>query len=199
MIGTVTDSLKQALQENLSLYCTQQEYNGKDFFQTHREISIARFALSKQAESYFIAIDIFTAMLLDIQSQVTHDAKQITSILSILSNIESKSQSLLASARQVTELLGKAVNIDVDKANLKSMLLNLPDLVQSSITQVTGNDLLAQEVAVNLNAKISEMIVAFRFRDYTEQSQSEAGNPAITFEQFSSMINSVPTPIQSSV
>lgn len=199
MIGTVTDSLKQALQENLSLYCTQQEYNGKDFFQTHREISIARFALSKQAEAYFIAVDIFTHMLLEIQSQVSYDTKQITSILSILSNIESKSQSLLNSARQVTELLGKAVNIDVDKANLKSMLLNLPDLVQSSISQVTGNQDLAQQIAVSLNAKVSEMMVAFRFRDYTEQSQSEAGNPAITFDQFSAMINSVPTTIQSNI
>lgn len=192
MIANVKDPFEQALQENLSLYIAPQELNGKDFFQCTREISIARFALNQQAKAYYASVEIWTELLSNLSSQAT-DAKTLTDINMILATIENKSRALIESSRQVTDLIGRVVSMDVDKTALRTMLFNLPSLVKDSITKITGNGELAENISLNLNNQISEMMIAFRFTEGKTDPSNQQQPIGISFEQLDSMVNSVPS------
>lgn len=192
MIANAKDPFEQALQENLSLYITPQELNGKDFFQCTREISIARFALNQQAKAYYASVEIWTELLSNLSTQAT-DAKTLTDINMILATIENKSRSLIESSRQVTDLIGRVVSMDVDKTALRTMLFNLPNLVKDSITKISGNKQLAEDISLNLNNQISEMMIAFRFTEGKTTLIENQEPIGISFEQLDSMVNSVPS------
>lgn len=192
MICAVTDSFESALQENLSLYTCDTPESSHNLFQFHREISLARYALSQQAAAYHKATQIFMAFLEDAENQQVSPTL-LTNVMQQLSAIENKSKSLIDSVQKVTSLLGQAVNIDVDKAALRTMLLNLPSLVQQTISTISGNPDLAQEISLNLNAKISGMMVALRFAESDATPMAGGGATGITFDQFNNLLNSVPT------
>lgn len=193
MIANATDVFEQALQENLSLYTLRPTFDSKDFFQCYREINIARFALETQAKAYFQAIEILTQILHNIAQQPNHTDRDITNVMQIISSIETKSKSLISSAKDIASLLGQAVSIDVDKAALRTMISNLPSLVQQSITTVTNNPDLAQQIAISLNSQISELMVAFRFADTTILQQSDQSSEDVSLVTYQEMINSVPS------
>lgn len=188
---------EEALKENLSLYTSVPEAAGKDLFQTHREIAIARYALSKQAASYAKAIDVLFNMLALCEEAAKkaidneQRSKVITSVMVAINAIEQKSTSLISSSKQVTELLGYAVNIDVDKANLRALLCNLPSLVKDSITSIAKDPELAERISNNLNTRISDLMVAIRFSEESFIQQSQPNG--IIIDQYNNMMNSVPT------
>lgn len=184
-------SFEQALEDNLALYTELPDTSNHNLFQTHREISVARYALSKQAEAYAKAIEILMDVI-DNSVNQSSNPKALTDIMMAINAIESKSRSLIQSVQQVTQLLGQAVNIDVDKANLSALILRLPSLVRDSISHVSNDPQLADRISSTLDSRISEMMIACRFTTASsplEQQQS----PAITLDQYSSMINSIPT------
>lgn len=191
MISLVTNSFEEALQENLDLYTLKPSQDHQNFFQCFREINIARFALETQAKAYFQAVEILTTILSNIAQQVTHTDKDITSIMQIISNIESKSKSLITSAQQIATLMHQAVSIDVDKAALRTMICNLPTLVQQSITTVTNNPDLAQQIAISLNSQISDLMISLRFADQTILQSSQQPED-VSLLDYQEMINSVP-------
>lgn len=189
-------TFEEALEENLALYTELPDTSNQNLFQAHREISLARYALSKQAEAYAKAIEILMDVI-DNSVNQSSNPKALTDIMMAINAIESKSRSLIQSVQQVTQLLGQAVNIDVDKANLSALILRLPSLVRDSITHVSNDTQLADRISSTLDSRISEMMIACRFTTAfspLEQQQS----PAITLDQYSSMINSIPTQPQAS-
>jgi hypothetical protein len=192
VIKATSDTFEQALQENLSLYTSPSQ--SENLFSFQREVSIARFALSQQAIAYHKATLIFMAFLEDAENQPV-TPQLLTSVMQQLSAIENKSRSLIESVQKVTSLLGQAVNIDVDKAALRTMLLNLPGLVEQTIITISGDSSLAQDISVNLNNRISEMMVSLRFSDGREADNMLNGGQTqgITFDQFNNLLNSVPT------
>lgn len=183
-------SFQEQLEDNLSFYTTPSTTPDQNLFLTHREIAIARYALSSQAAAYAKAIEIFTD-LLDQKANCT-DAKTLTDIMVLIASIEAKSTALINSVRQVTELLGKAVSIDVNKAALQNMLINLPSLVEKTICTVSGDISLAERVKIGLNNQISEMMIALRFEGGESLTQKD-NDFNLAYEQYLGMIDSVPT------
>ena len=186
-------SFEQALQDNLALYTTQPDVSGKDLFQTHREIAYARYALTQQANTYAKAVEILSTLLETATEGAVHNAKLLTDIMVAINAIEMKSISLISSVRAVTELLGRAVNIDVDKAALSSMVLRLPSLVRETISSASNDPLLADKIAGSLDAKISEMMVAIRFNSVDYAGAALDGPQGISYEQYVSLHDTVPS------
>lgn len=191
-------SFEEALQENLALY-TSSSPSSPDLFQAHREISIARYALSQQALAYSRAVQILTTILEESVADLSTDPKLLTNIMVVINNIESRSEKLIDSVQKVTTLLGDVVNLDVDKAALRSMLVNLPSLVKDSITQISSDPHLADEISGALNSRISQLMIAMRFDggaiiDCVNNSNTSLNQrQGITYDEYSTLLNSVPT------
>jgi hypothetical protein len=186
---------EKALAENLSLYCCEAPFHGKDLFQTHREVALARYALTQQANTYQFAIQLLTRMLEESTDSATTNPKLLTSVMVAINSIEQKSVHLISSVRAVTDLLGKAVAIDVDKAALSSILLRLPALVKESISSISDDPLLADQISSNLDIRLNEMMQTLRFNpDHLSSQASASGysNIGITFDQYQSLHDSVP-------
>lgn len=183
---------EQTLAENLALYTMQPDVSGKDLFQTHREISYARYALSQQAQSYAKAIELLTHVLDIHPSEVYSQPKLLTDVMVAINAIEVKSISLIRSVREVTELLGRAVNIDIDKAALSSIVLRLPSLVRESIAQISNDPELAQRISTNLDNRLSDLMIAFRFNPQ-QQTPESSESVGITFNQYAQLHDTVPT------
>lgn len=188
---------EESLKENLLLYVCDPDVQGRDLFQVHREISIARYALSQQAQAYAKAMEFLTNLLEKAIEQsekpgIDH-AKIVSNIMVAIGTIESKSALLINSVKTVTELLGAAINIDVDKAHLRSMVVALPSLVKESISSLTQDEQLASKVYNNLNNRITEMMIALRFQDGETTTFGIEDQRGITLDQYNEMINSVPT------
>lgn len=182
----------EALRENLSLYCSASDVPLSELFSTHREISIARLALEKQAQTYFLAIETLNAML-DNAMKNPND-KILQTILVTVSAIEEKSSKLIESAQRTINLLGSVVEIDVDKARLRAMIVSLPSLVKEVISSVSGNPEMAESISLNLNNRISDMMVAIRFDERNTPVVGNGGeSAAITLETYRELINSVPS------
>ena len=191
-------NFEQALSENLSLYLQTAEIeDGANLFQANREIAIARFALTQQAQSYYQAIQILTTFLEAVQeTQVQQfDQKMLSNVMTTIATIEAKSKSLIETVRSVTSLLKEAASIDIDKSALRTIVVNIPVLVKNSISKISGDDQLAESVSLNLNNSISELMTACRLdRDQllpsTSTNMQEKG---INAEQFVDLFNSVPS------
>lgn len=186
------DNFDEMLKENLILYSTfSEDIEDANIFNTTREIAIARFALNSQAKAYARAVEILTSMLDSLNGS---EASQLSSIMIAIQTIENKSKQLIESVRAVTALLGEIVNIDVDKAALRQMLINLPSLVEDTITTISDDPNLATRISTSLSNRIDSMMVAFRFNDVTPtQSQRENNVSDGLLLQYSNLINSVPT------
>lgn len=186
------DNFDEMLKENLILYSTfSEDIEDANIFNTTREIAIARFALNSQAKAYARAVEILTSMLDSLNGS---EASQLSSIMIAIQTIENKSKQLIESVRAVTALLGEIVNIDVDKAALRQMLINLPSLVEDTITTISDDPNLATRISTSLSNRIDSMMVAFRFNDVTPtQSQRENNISDGLLLQYSNLINSVPT------
>lgn len=181
----------EALAENLSLYCSQSDVPLSELFSTHREISIARLALEKQAQTYFLAIETLNAMLEN--AMKNPNDKILQTILVTVSAIEEKSAKLIDSAQRTINLLGSVVEIDVDKAKLRAMVVSLPHLVKDVINSVSGNSEMAESISLSLNNKISDMMVAIRFDERNAAVSGTGGeSAAITLDVYRELINSVP-------
>lgn len=188
------EDFEKSLQETLALYVAPPDVSGRDIFQVHREIAIARLALNNQARAYAKSIEVLFQILDKIvNSPIADEGKAITNIMSAINMIEVKSANLIKSVKDVTELLGNAINIDVDKAHLRTMLINLPSLVKKSITTLTNDDQLADKIFCNLNSQITDMMVAFRFSDGSNGVPLLEDDKGITLQQLNEMVNSVPT------
>ena len=162
----------------------------------HREISIARFALEKQFRAYAIALENLNALLeFQTQETVTHSGPNpqavATSIFTLINTIEAKSERLIRSAKEVTEILGNAVSIDIDKANLHSLLISLPALLRETVEHTTSNPQLASEISRSLTERLESLMHSVRFSN--ESLPQQQSTPGITFEQYSQMVESVPT------
>lgn len=198
---STSQHFEELLQQNLSLYTTCTTENGADLFHATREISIARYALSQQALAYQKSVEILFSTLQTIEEIVTANptdpavANLRSQIMVSVNAIESKSKALIESSHRVTELLGKAVSIDVDKASLKTMLINLPSIVRDSIVRVSQNEQLADQISTNLSSRISDLMIAVRFDDSPAFSgaTSKAPTSGISFDQWLSMQDSIPT------
>lgn len=186
------DNFDEMLKENLILYSTfSEDIEDANIFNTTREIAIARFALNSQAKAYARAVEILTSMLDSLNGS---EASQLSSIMIAIQTIENKSKQLIESVRAVTALLGEIVNIDVDKAALRQMLINLPSLVEDTISTISDDPNLATRISTSLSNRIDSMMVAFRFNDVTPtQSQRENNVSDGLLLQYSNLINSVPT------
>lgn len=181
----------QLLEENLSLYTAFPE-QGQSIFSLNREVAIARFALSKQAEAYSLAVEILTELLYQVRDN-SDKSNSLTSVMVAIQSIEQKSQSLIDSVQKVSTLLGSIVNIDVDRAALRNMLINLPSLVKETISSIAGDSQLAERISSGLDARISNMMIAFRFDSFVAPvGQQPQG---IVLEQYSQMVDSVPTQV----
>ena len=179
---------EQELQDNLELYT--QDLPSHNLFSTHREISLARFALSQQAHSYAKAIEILLLILEAASEQAATNPKLFTDVMVAINAIENKSVALINSVRSVTELLGRAVNIDVDKASLSCMMLRLPSLVKETISQASGDTDLADKISGSLNSRITEMMVAFRFNPNSLQPHQDV--QGITYDEYASLHDTIP-------
>jgi len=194
-------NFEQALQDNLKLYTSApEELDGGDIFQTHREVALARYALTQQAHAYAKAVEILNTLLETAAEKVNSDPKQLSHIMVCIQSIETKSAALIDSVHRVTKLLGEIVNIDVDKAALRNMIVRLPSAVRSTIEQLSGDNHLADQIASSLSSRIDSMMVAFRFND----ERSSGVNSSTSFQetetstenlmlQYNNLINSVPT------
>jgi len=192
----IESNFEQSLQENLTLYL-HQDIDEANIFQANREISIARYALTQQAESYFKAIQILNKFLevANLNSGNAIDKNILTNVMTAIATIESKSKSLIETVHQVTRLIKDASTIDIDKSALRTIVVNIPVLVKQSISRISGDDQLAESVSLNLNNSISELMTACRLdRDQllpsTSTNMQEKG---INAEQFVDLFNSVPS------
>lgn len=177
------------LKENLSLYSDFAD-DSQNIFNATREIAIARYALNCQAQSYARAVEILTNMLDSLINSGAEDAKTLSSVMLAIQTIENKSKLLIESVKEVTSLLGDVVNIDVDKAALRQMLINLPSLVEETITTISDDATLANQISSTLSSRIDSMMVAFRFdAPQTHKTQNDSN----LLLQYSNLINSVPT------
>ena len=201
-IDTPETNFEKELEDNLALYTKHINTTSKDLFQCHREISLARYALSKQAESYAMAIDILMSIL-EKHRNTKFDAKEdgsvkiLTNILQMIEHIENKSKALISSASQVTQLIGAVVDIDVDKATLSHMLINLPNLVEETVSDISGNKDMAQMVSIRLGEVISGLMSQIRFTESKLEHKSNSSDTnvesiSLIQDQVTLMINSVP-------
>lgn len=187
-------SLQEALQENIKTYIAPPHLSGPDIFQAHHELSIARFALTKQAEVYYKAVEILTEKLDQASSLSQDDPKLFSDVMVCLNAIELRSIKLIESAQKVTTLLKSVVDLDVDKASLRTMLVNLPSLVKDAIASCTQDENLADKISFSLSCRIDSLMTEFRFREESQLPTVNAGNtPAITHEDYLQLLNSVPT------
>lgn len=195
MISVPKSTFEQALQENLEVYCQPSTVPEANLFQCNREISIARFALNEQAKAFYAAVQIYHSILEDISNRDIQEEKTLTDVQRVLRDLETKSKSLIESASKVTDLIGRAVNIDIDKGALRSMMLSLPSLVKDSIKTITGNGELAEEISLNLNNRISDMMIAIRFSDSTLSAGAQDGGSLQqpTIDELHGMMNSIPS------
>lgn len=187
-------SLEEKLNETIELYITDPiDYSDPNFFKATREIKLARYALQKQAEFYSVAVEVYTELLRTAAANAPSNAESLRNIMVAINQIELKSQSLIDSIHRVTELIGKAVTIDIDKAALSHMVLRLPSLIKESISKVSDNPELAERISSNLDSKISELMLAFRFSQPSAIAEPSEQTPGISFEQYQNLFNSVPT------
>lgn len=184
----------EVLKENLATFCSDSEFSHQNLFQATKEIAIARLALQKQAEFYLKAVELLTILLENAASTLAGDPKIVHQILASIDSIEQKSIALIKSSREVTGLLGQAVNIDIDKAALSQMLIRLPTLIKQVIEDNTSDPQVAERIASSLDSKLSELMVAFRF-DSTSLSPATVDGEVkgISFDQYSSLYNTVPS------
>lgn len=189
-----TNLFEEELRENLLLYTSSSPVSGKDLFQCHREIAIARYALSKQAETYATAVTILTQLL---ERKLPHlnledpnSANLLSAVMRAISDIEEKSQRLILSVQQVTQIVGKIVDIDVDKAALRGMLVQLPVLVKESINQLSNDPNLADSISSSLSEKITDFFSSIRFDTVSLDHNSQSTDTIL--DQVDQMINSVP-------
>lgn len=186
-------TFEQVLEDNLALYVSDPDFPDQHLFKTHREISLARYALSKQAEAYARTVEILLTLIdraIDRQDPTTNP-QLLSNLMVNLAEIERRSSALINSVRSVTELLGKAVTIDVDKASLSALVIRLPSLVRESINKVSNDPHLADRVSSSLDSKISELMIAMRFTSVSGDGAQVAGAP-ITVEQYHGLINTIP-------
>lgn len=188
-------TFEQVLHENLQTYVCTPDINEANLFQTHKEISIARYALSCQAMAYHHAMKILLEQLDFCQGRLSDDPKLRTDIMTTLVAIETKSKQLIQSAREVTELLGKAVEIDIDKGALRTLLINVPSIIEKSVTRVSGNPELAKNISLSVNNQISDIMIALRITrdDDMQMQQTSSGGNGIDVVTFQEMLNSVPS------
>lgn len=194
-----TPNLKQSfddqLAENLQLYVADSEIPHQNLFNIQREISIARYALTKQAEAYAKGIEVFFRCLEIATDEAVMNPKLFADIMVAINAIETRSQSLIASVQKVTGLLGQVVNINIDKAALSHLILRLPSLTKEAITQVSGDSLLAERVSSDLNHRVSSLMVALRFSEDLKpvSEQQQESSSGITLEEYTGLFDTIPS------
>jgi len=189
-----TSTFEQALSENLSLYLATPSNDDTNLFQANREIAIARYALTKQAESYYSAINILSTFLNSSTAEKV-DQNTLTNIMTAIATIEMKSRSLIETVHSVIQLLKDASEIDIDKSALRTIVVNMPVLVRQSINKITGDDSLAESISLSLNNQISDLLTACRLERDTllPSTSTNAQERGINPEQFVDLFNTVPT------
>lgn len=191
---------EQALATNLALFTQPNSAPDANLFQVGREISLARLALSNQAHSYYRAISILNNMLNAVEQEFENNGhifqpEMLRNIMTALSSIEARSKSLIDSVKAVTSLVKEAVNIDVDKASLRTLLVNMPSMIEKTVEKVSGDSQLAKNISISLNNEISGVMMAFRFDESGFNAAASPNNPqqGINIDQFKMMCSSVPT------
>lgn len=185
-----TTAFEEALAENLSLYCSESPVPNIELFSTHREISIARLALSNQAKMYFLACETLQTLLQNAITSASPDL--VKQIMIAVTNIEERSMKLIESSQRTINLLGSVVNIDVDKARLSALIVSLPKLVKEAITQL-GDESTADRISLSLNNRISEMMCALRHSDVPLPEEGTRSGPGISLQEYELLLNSVPS------
>lgn len=192
---------EQELADTIEQYCVNPSIDPQNLYNVTRELTIARYALNRQAEAYSKSVTILTNLLekrfADMKLDDQKAAQLLASVMQSINYIESQSTRLIESVEKVIKLVGNASNIDIDKGALKTILVNLPSLVKESIANISKDSELAESVSNSLNQKITDFFVAVRFseRDQIVGSTSSNGSNDLASiqEQVGQMIHSVPT------
>ena len=190
-MSTVLDELLDTNQESYTTPHTQ------SLFSTHREISIARYALSQQAEAYHKAVSLLQNLLDSQQDFSANDpaaaARALTNIFQLVQSIENKSQKLIESSQRVTQLLGQAVSIDVDKVSLYVLVTGLPAMLRDVLLSITNDETLTSRVCTQLSSQLESTLSKLRFSPQVSQQTPIGITQDIVESQYLDMINSVPS------
>lgn len=193
MFDINNNEFTQALESNLATYLTSSN-DDINLFSTRKEISIARYALSAQALAYQTSMSILFDLLDNVRNTINdNNHKAFTDIMTMLASIEAKSRALIESAQKVTQLLGEAVKIDVDKSALRTLLLNTPALLEETITTVSGDSQLASKISFSFNAKINELMIACRLNRDELVLNGQTQQNGIDIDDYYAIINSIPS------
>ena len=183
--------LDAVLQENLSRFC--QPPSDDSLFQTHREISIARYALNQQAEAYHRSINLLQTLLeaQQIPANTSDIPRILSSVFSLVQAIEAKSQKLIESAQRVQALVGSAVSLDVDKAKLHNLCLSLPHMLRECLHSLDCEEEVTSKITDMLSQKLSHAMSSLRFASPVQAAP--VLDNGLFLDQFHELVNSVPT------
>lgn len=185
---------EKILRENLARFTAPPDQTNIELFQVHHEISIARYALTCQAQAYHKAVEVFSLLLEQQSEQLLENPNLLTQILTNLSQIEMKSKALIESVQKVTGILGQAVNIDIDKASLASVLVRLPTLISNAITNISHDPELADRISTSVSVQLDDVIRKIRFEpNELLGTPNNSGTNGIDLNQFAALVNTVPT------
>ena len=182
---------EKVLRENLARFTAPPDQTNLELFQVHHEISIARYALTCQAQAYHTAVEVFSSLLEHQSETLLENPNLLTQILTNLSQIEMKSKALIESVQKVTAILGQAVNIDIDKASLASVLVRLPSIINSSIANISHDPELADRISTSVSVQLDAVINQLRFAEQPLLTNSPT--QGISQDDFARLVNSVPT------
>lgn len=167
--------LEEALRENMLSYA-KHTYE-ENIYHTQKEIALARYALTKQAEAFHELIN-------------SPETKKFINEHPVVGSqlLEQRSRALIESSTLVSRLVQSAVNTDINKAEIHALLSSLPDIISTEIKHIGGTESAAAAALQRITLRISDLRDKLKYENtqYTQQA-------GITYEEYGELLQSVPT------
>lgn len=196
MSTSLNDALKANLQEYISCNAASEEAalassNGT-LFRATREISIARYALEKQAEIYH--------RLLSSLQELAVSNPNLELLSSLIKTIEERStrlvnnvNSVVKSLRYAQEIeLAHSANSSLDPAQVYAVISQLPVILENILLKVTNDAVLATEVTRYFGEELANLNTIFSGSQNNGNSSNNNLIQGVIEEQYVAMLNSVP-------